>query len=243
MDNFDIDKFKKDIDELEEKDLQKPVASVGAAPAQEKISSTTPPEKIMEEPLEKPIDVPLNRPAPMPAEAPMQKPNILPVTPIAPTPPIDDDKPLYGREPFTDNQASKPRSRFPFAVLSLVAIALLAGNVFLGIKYFAYQEQLALKDNDILTKQQQLNLANTALNVCKVNTDIISLQKLFIDKVLSTKGEVSVEDRLLLEKAVVDLKDNDIINAWNIFTASATEQEAQASVLVLLKLFAGKIIY
>lgn len=81
------------------------------------------------------------------------------------------------------------------------------------------------------------------LAINSANASIASFNKLFIEKVLKTKGEVSYEDRLKLENAVVNTKDADIAVAWKVFLASATEKEAQEKVLVLLSLFANKLVY
>ena len=64
-----------------------------------------------------------------------------------------------------------------------------------------------------------------------------------MDKVLKYKGEITYQDRLSLENAVVNTKDNTIIDGWHNFLASTTEADAQQRVLVLLDLFAAKLAY
>jgi len=71
--------------------------------------------------------------------------------------------------------------------------------------------------------------------------NILAFEKLFIEKVLASKGEVSYEDRLDLESAVQNIKDNQIKDNWQVFLNSTTEIEAQKNALDLLELIAKKV--
>jgi len=110
-------------------------------------------------------------------------------------------------------------------VLIIIIAILLTGNIFLGIKYYS-----------INTQFQKIVVTS------KINTNVLTFNKLFVEKVLKTQGEVSYEDRLRLENAVVGTKDDSMVNEWHNLLASATELEAQKSVLVLLSMFPDKII-
>jgi len=75
------------------------------------------------------------------------------------------------------------------------------------------------------------------------NGKIAIFNTLFIQKVLKSQGEVSLEDRLKLENAVYDIGDSQIVDEWHSFLASQTEQEAQIGVLDLLTMLSNKIAY
>ena len=109
----------------------------------------------------------------------------------------------------------------------LIIIILLAGSVFLGVKYFSVQRQL---------RQTQ-----SALETQQINEKVLEFTKLFIGKVLKTKTEVDFETRLVLETAVRDLKDDEILAQWNKFVNSKNEIEAQDEVKNLLEMLVGKI--
>gem|GEM_PF-302239 len=109
-----------------------------------------------------------------------------------------------------------------FEILLLVVLFfVLAGSIYFGVNYFSMKNRL-----DEMVKNNML--------VSKINY----FEQTFVDRVLSTKGEISYEDRLKLENAVVDTKDEKVIKAWKTFLDSKTEPEAQQAVLDLLKLFA-----
>ncbi|MCX6722290.1 MAG: hypothetical protein NTY04_03845 [Candidatus Staskawiczbacteria bacterium] len=109
-------------------------------------------------------------------------------------------------------------------IISIILLLALC-SIFLGAKYYFTEIQL-----------------QKVLSTSKVNDSILTFNKLFVDKVLGAKGEVSYADRLKLENAVVATKDNDMISSWHNFLNSKTEKEAQGSVMVLLKMFAEKIL-
>jgi len=111
------------------------------------------------------------------------------------------------------------------AVILLLAI----GNIVFGIGYFS--EMLEIQK---LRKE----LGNQQLNV-----KVINFSNLFIEKVLKAKIEVSFEDRLKLENAVRDLEDPAILNLWEKFTDSKTQDEAQEAVKNLLEVLVKKISY
>jgi len=112
-------------------------------------------------------------------------------------------------------------------IVFILILVLLAGNLFLGIKYFSAVKEL---------RQTQ-----SAFETQKTNDKILEFTKLFIEKVLKTETEVDFEMRLILENAVRNLGDGEIVSQWQKFTESKTEDEAQESVKNLLETLVNKI--
>jgi len=110
--------------------------------------------------------------------------------------------------------------------LIIIILILLGSNAYFCYKYFPLKKQF---DSLSTTKQ--------------INAKIVDFNKLFVDKVLIESGEVSYEDRLKLENAVVATQDEEITNEWHSFLNSKTEADAQAGTKKLLYLFANKIVY
>ncbi len=75
----------------------------------------------------------------------------------------------------------------------------------------------------------------------QVNNQVLDFAKLFVDKVLRAKGEIDFETRLALESSVRAIKDDQLLSAWQSFTDSKTEGEAQERVKELLSLIISKI--
>lgn len=112
-------------------------------------------------------------------------------------------------------------------ILTLIILILLAGNVFLGVKYRAAQT--------ILEESER------ALETQKTNEKVLNFTQLFINKVLKAEGEVDFETRLNLENEVRSLDDQEILEQWQKFTESESEAEAQVEVKNLLELLVNKI--
>lgn len=110
----------------------------------------------------------------------------------------------------------------------LVIILLLAiASLTLGMRLIKLQNQYDDIKNQV--SQNQLN-----------GKTLVFMQT-FIEKVLKAKTEVSFEERLSLENMVRELNDKEILDRWNSFVKSQTEQEAQDNVKELLDLLANKI--
>ena len=112
---------------------------------------------------------------------------------------------------------------------SALLIILLAGNLYTISRY--------------LSVQKELSVAQQIANDRITNDKVLSFDRLFIEKVLNAKGEVSFNDRLQLENAVRDLHDDAILTAWNAFVNSKTQQDAQDAVRSILTILATKIRY
>ncbi len=75
----------------------------------------------------------------------------------------------------------------------------------------------------------------------KVNEGVLNFTGLFIEKVLKAEGEIDFETRLKLESAVRALNDDAVLTAWQRFTNSATEKDAQDAVKNLLGILVSKV--
>lgn len=112
-------------------------------------------------------------------------------------------------------------------VLIIIIFAiLLAGNIFLGVEYYIYQQQVE-KCSEISQK----------------NSNVVAFNKLFVEKILKMQGEVAPSDRLKLEYIVSSIGDSQFSEAWKSFLDSKTEEDAQKNVLKILSLIPEKIIY
>ena len=109
----------------------------------------------------------------------------------------------------------------------IIILILIAGNIFFAVQYFSAQE----KFNEIKAIAENKSVNEKALN----------FTKLFIAEVLKAEGEVDFEARLKLENAVRDLNDEKILNQWQKFVNSQTEDSAQEEVKNLLEMLVYKI--
>ena len=109
----------------------------------------------------------------------------------------------------------------------IIILILLAGNLFLGIRYIA--------------SQRELGQVKASLTTQKINEGILDFTKLFINDVLRAEKEVDFETRLKLENAVRNLGDEEILTQWQKFVDSKEEAEAQAEVKNLLEMLVKKI--
>ncbi len=108
-----------------------------------------------------------------------------------------------------------------------IVFLLIVANVFTVWKYIEARGQL--KVAQMASQEQSLNIK------------YVDFTRLFIEKVLKAKGEVSFADRLQLENAVRDLNDAEVLAQWNTFIGSKTEADAQEAVKNLLSLLTQKI--
>jgi len=111
--------------------------------------------------------------------------------------------------------------------LTIIIFVLFVISVFFGVR-------------GVLT-QRQLRQTQAVLETQQINEKVLEFTKLFIGKVLKTKTEVDFETRLVLETAVRDLKDEEVLAQWNKFVNSKNETEAQDEVKNLLEMLVGKI--
>ena len=112
-------------------------------------------------------------------------------------------------------------------IILIIILILLAGNVFLGVKYFSVVKELRQTE--------------TLLQTQTTNEKVLEFSKLFIKEVLKAETEVNFDTRLKLETAVRNLGDEEILNQWQKFTESKTEVQAQEEVKNLLEMLMNKI--
>ena len=75
----------------------------------------------------------------------------------------------------------------------------------------------------------------------QTNKKIADFAILFVEKVLKSEKDVDFEERLILETAVRDLNDQEILLQWRKFTESKIKEDAQREVKNLLELLFKKI--
>ena len=109
----------------------------------------------------------------------------------------------------------------------IIILILLAGNVFLGVKY--------------ISLVKELRQTETLLQTQTTNEKVLEFSKLFIKEVLKAETEVNFDPRLKLETAVRNLGDEEILNQWQKFVDSKTEAGAQEEVKNLLEVLLNKV--
>lgn len=112
-------------------------------------------------------------------------------------------------------------------LLSAAILLLLLSNVFFAVRYFMVKDAFLETKADLKTQQ--------------INEKTLDFTGLFIKEVLKSESEVDFETRLKLENAVREIGDEEILNQWNNFTKSETEEKAQENVEILLEMLVGKI--
>jgi hypothetical protein len=108
---------------------------------------------------------------------------------------------------------------------NLLLVLLLAGNIYLSIQFINSLSKPVLEDQ-----------TNVTLQIKSAR-----FLKLFINKVLNTKGAISVEDRVRLENEALQIKDPVIMAAWKDFVESAGQTEAQSNAVKLMALLVDRV--
>lgn len=90
---------------------------------------------------------------------------------------------------------------------------------------------------------ERVKIAQNVLATCQHNEKIINFTKMFVSKILKAEGEVSFEDRLVLENAVRDINSKPIFDQWQKFVNAKNEIEAQIELKTLLELLINKVNY
>jgi len=109
----------------------------------------------------------------------------------------------------------------------VLALFLVAGNIFFYIRYNSLQDELRRTQAVVETQ--------------KLNDKVLEFTKLFIKDVLEAETEVDFETRLKIENAVRNLDDEEVLAQWQKFVGSETEIEAQDNVKSLLETLVNKI--
>ena len=102
----------------------------------------------------------------------------------------------------------------------LAIIVLIAIVIVLGTQYYIQGKTLVLAENTVKTLQYDQKM--------------LDFTKLFVTKVLKADGEVSFDDRLLLENTVRAIDDKAVFDQWQKFVNAQSSLEAQIEVKNLL---------
>lgn len=115
---------------------------------------------------------------------------------------------------------------FPNKIVSAFIVFLIILNIILFSAYFSRGAELQKTQNIVASIEHSHN--------------ILAFQKLFIEKVLKSDGEVDYDTRRELEQSVGKTNDDAVIKAWNAFLSVKTEEEGQAKVKDLLSVLADR---
>lgn len=112
---------------------------------------------------------------------------------------------------------------------NVLMISLVMMNIFFGIQY---TQNIRNEDKMI---EEQAQRTEQRIQVAK-------FMRLFIEKVLSTNGTVTFEDRVQLENDVRKLGDEQIVKQWQSFVASKDGEQAQQRAITLMSLLSNKMV-
>lgn len=117
-------------------------------------------------------------------------------------------------------------------LIILLVLLLVVSNGFWFFQYLNLQKNV----------QKKLDESKSTLQFSEnKNEKILNFLKLIIKDILKSEKEVDFETRLKLENAVREIKDNEILDQWQKFTQSQTEESAQKNFKDLLELLINKI--
>lgn len=111
-----------------------------------------------------------------------------------------------------------------------IIFVLIVMNVF----YLYHTNKLTKEINKLRTEQNRQTIT------LPLNQRTLEFLSLFIKKVLKAEKEVDFDTRLMLENKVRELNDKEILEAWNKFVNSKSEDEAQKNVKDLLDILVDK---
>jgi len=111
-----------------------------------------------------------------------------------------------------------------------IIFVLIVMNVF----YLYHTNKLTKEINKLRTEKNRQTIT------LPLNQRTLEFLSLFIKKVLKAEKEVDFDTRLMLENKVRELNDKEILEAWNKFVNSKSENEAQKNVKDLLDILVDK---
>ncbi len=111
--------------------------------------------------------------------------------------------------------------------LIIIIFILLLGNIILGVT--------------VVSRGRELDRVQSVLVISQQNKNILSFQKLFVEKVLDSDGAVDYDTRKLLDQTVGSTNNRAVIDAWNAFVSAKTETDAQGRVKGLLSVIADQV--
>jgi len=118
------------------------------------------------------------------------------------------------------------KTRLVANVLMLLLVCL---NIFFSIQY-----------TENIGKDEAKNQAEILKTEDRLKTS--RFMKLFIDKVLSTNGTITFEDRVKLESDIRALGDSELVKQWETFVASKDSDEAQKNAVLLMSKLINRMI-
>lgn len=113
-------------------------------------------------------------------------------------------------------------------IWTMVFLIIVFAAAFFGIKFFFQEKRISGLEEEL-----KLNKSGEKAAI---------FLDLFVRKVLKTDKEIFFEDRLILENAVREINDKDILEKWEQFTAGENEEQIQEGVKVLLEALAKRIL-
>ena len=114
-------------------------------------------------------------------------------------------------------------------VSNVLMLVLVAGNIYFSIQY----TQNMLREK----QQQEITAAKD-----DARFKAASFLKFFIEKVLTTKGVISYDDRVKLENDIHQFDDPALIKVWNDFVESKDPTAAQTTVVKLMSMLVTKML-
>lgn len=114
-------------------------------------------------------------------------------------------------------------------IANILMVLLVGLNIFFSVQYTQN-----IKRDDV---KQVAEAAKT-----EERLKVSKFMKLFVDKVLSTNGTITFEDRVKLESDVRALGDESVVKQWEVFVASKDSDNAQKSAVLLMSILMNKMI-
>lgn len=111
-------------------------------------------------------------------------------------------------------------------IIVAVFVALVASNLYFGLRYASARGELSTARAIIIAKQE--------------NNRTLDFLQMFVRNVIKSDKEVDFDTRLRLENAVRELNNDDVLVGWQAFVNSKDEIEAQQNVKELLDLLVVK---
>jgi len=114
-------------------------------------------------------------------------------------------------------------------IANILMVLLVILNIFFSIQY-----------TQNVKKQDEVLIAEADKIESRLQT--AQFMKFFIDKVLSTNGSISFDDRKKLEEDIKTLGDETLVKQWGIFVSSSDSDVAQQSAVKLMSMLANRMI-
>ena len=114
-------------------------------------------------------------------------------------------------------------------VSNILMLVLVAGNIFFSIQY---TEGI----------KQQADQAAATVDTSAGRIQAARFMKEFVDIVLNTTGQISLDDRVKLENDVRQIGDSNITKQWTAFVNSKDAKTAQAGAVKLMSMVTNKML-